>query len=126
MRTLTASRRHKVASFVLMLTRSRISDTDADVRQVEFVFLGGLFRRQRPGFFEQVVFRREEFVQQEFFGDFQRSSLLSVYCAMYCGSSWVPIGMSSYSGISMGARGVMLWICPLLTVMSAAPQSHSA
>ena len=57
MRTLTASRRHKVASFVLMLTRSRISDADADVRQVEFVFFGGLFRRQRPGFFDQVVFR---------------------------------------------------------------------
>ena len=126
MRTLTASRRRRVAGSALMLTRSRISDPDADVRQVEFVFLGGLFWRQRPGFFEQVVFRREEFVQQEFFGNFQRSSLLSVYCAMYCGSSWVPIGMSSYSGISMGARGVMLWICPWLTVMSAAPQSHSA
>ena len=109
-----------------MLTRSRISVADADVRQVEFVFFGGFFRRQRPCFAEQVVFRREEFVKQEFFGNFQRSSLLSVYCAMYCGSSWAPIGMSSYSGISMGARGVMLWICPMLTVMSAAPQSHSA
>ena len=126
MRTLTASRRRRVASSALMLTRSRISDTDADVRQVEFVFFGGLFRRQRPGFFDQVVFRWEKFVQQYFFGDFQGSSLLSVYCAMYCGSSWVPIGMFSYSGISMGARGVMIWICPMLTVMSAAPQSHSA
>ena len=124
--TLTASLRRKVAGFALMLTRNRMSYPDADVRQVEFVFSGDLFRRQRPGFFDQVVFRREEFVQQEFFGDFQGSSLLSGYSAMYCGSSWVPIGMSSYSGISMGALGVMLWICPWLTVMSAAPQSHSA
>ena len=103
-----------------------VLNPDADVRQVELIFLGGFFRRKRPCFAEQIVFRREEFVQQEFFGNFQGGSLLSVYCAMYSGSSWVPIGMSSYSGISMGALGVMLWICPMLTVMSAAPQSHSA
>lgn len=77
--TLTASRRRRVAGSALMLTRSRVSYADADVRQVEFIFLGGLFRRQGPGLFDQVVFRREEFVQQEFFGDFQGCSLLSVY-----------------------------------------------
>ena len=79
MHMLKASLRCKVAGFALMLTRSRISDADADVQQVFFEFLDEAFPGYRPGFFQESFFIRFSLVYQVFFFDgFHGDRLLSV------------------------------------------------